>query len=155
MTALTRGADGHRADAATRCAAGDPVRTRRGHRARFADRPHPHSGDGVPAFLAKVYERLGRTEEATLARRRCVERAERNLSRNPADVRALYLGATALAGLGERRQAVEWIDRACAIAPDDPVARQYAACVYVRVGQTATALECVEQAIAVGYRHRE
>jgi adenylate cyclase len=122
------------------------------HHLELAEQLNPDY-HGVPALLAKVYDRLGRREDATLARRRCVERAERSLSLDAANVRALYLGATALAGLGERRRAVEWIERACVIAPDDPVAFVYAASVHARNAQTAAALDCLERAIALGYRH--
>lgn len=124
------------------------------HHLRLAEQLNPDY-HGVPALLAKVYDRVGQREEATLARRRCVERAERSLHLDPSNVRALYLGATALAGLGERRRATEWIERACAIAPDDPVAFVYAATVHARNGQATAALEHLEQAIALGYRHLE
>jgi adenylate cyclase len=122
------------------------------HHLELAERLNPDY-HGVPALLAKVYDRLGRWEDATLARRRCVERAERSLSLDAANVRALYLGATALAGLGERRRAAEWIERACVLAPDDPVAHMYAASVHVRSGQTAAALDCLARAMTLGYRH--
>jgi adenylate cyclase len=122
------------------------------HHLEMAERLNPDY-HGVPALLAKIYDHLGRGEEATLARRRCVERAERSLDLDAGNVRALYLGATALAGLGERRRAVDWSERACVIAPDDPVALVYAAAVHARNGQTTAALEHLEHAIALGYRH--
>jgi adenylate cyclase len=108
---------------------------------------------GIPALLAKVYDRLGRAEDAIRARHRCVEQAERSLARDPADVRALYLGAGALAGLGDERRAAEWIERATTMAPDDPVVLEYAAAVHARGGRTAAALACLDQALALGYRH--
>ena len=110
---------------------------------------------GVPAILAKVYDRLGRNQDATRARQRCVARAEWSLGRNAADVRARYLGATALAGLGEDRRAAEWIEHACDLAADDPVAFEYAASVHARSGHAAAAFTCLERAIALGYRHLE
>ena len=76
------------------------------------------------------------------------------LSHDAADVRALYLGATALAGLGAKARAAEWIDRARAMAPDDPVVLEYAAVVHARSGRNAAAVGCLEQAIALGYRDR-
>jgi TolB-like protein/DNA-binding winged helix-turn-helix (wHTH) protein/Tfp pilus assembly protein PilF len=108
---------------------------------------------GIPALLAKVHDRLGRPQDAARARQRCVEQAEASLARNPADIRALYLGAGALAGLGEASRAADWIERATTVAPDDAVVLEYAAAVHARGGRPAAALACLDRALALGYRH--
>ena len=109
----------------------------------------------ITALLAKVYERLGRAEDATAAHRRCVAQAEQALDLDAGDVRALYLGACALAELGELERGMQWADRACALDPGDQVAHEYAAAVHARAGRTERALEHLQEALDAGYRHCE
>ncbi len=109
----------------------------------------------LPSLLAKVYERLGRVEDATAARLRAVAVAEQALAVEPDNLRALYLGASALAGLGDHGRSIEWADRACALDPADQVAREYAAAVHARAGNVERAFECLQEAIDAGYRHFE
>src|SRR5438552_2208957 len=56
-------------------------------------------------LLIFVYRSLGRERDSENAARRGVERAERALISHPEDARAAYLGANALAVLGERDRA--------------------------------------------------
>ena len=75
-------------------------------------------------LLMQVYRSLGRHVERVETARRAIERAERELARNPENSRPAYLGAVALVGLGEFDRAKEWAARAQAINPDD-VLTQY------------------------------
>jgi TolB-like protein/Tfp pilus assembly protein PilF len=108
--------------------------------------------DCTPYLLAKVYDRLGRLADAAAARRRCVEHARQRLEHDPGDVRALYLGGSALAALGEADAAGDWIERALALDPDDAVALYHAAGVSARAGRDGEALDRLEQAVEHGFR---
>ena len=91
-------------------------------------------------LLSTVYQGLGQPEKAKDAARRGVDRAERELARNPGNVRAAYLGAVALAKLGEIDRAKEWASRALAIDPDDTLTRYNIACFYAMAGEPDRAL---------------
>ena len=75
----------------------------------------------APLLVAQSLEDLGRHQEAATVRRRGVAIAEDRLRLSPDDVRALYMGANGLVGLGEIRQGLEWARRARALAPEDPM----------------------------------
>jgi adenylate cyclase len=108
--------------------------------------------DCTPYLLAKVYEQLGRPRDAMAAQRRCVVHARQRLGHDPGDIRALYLGAGALAGLGESEAALDWIERALALGPDDAVALYHAAGVSARTGREDEALDRLERAAEQGFR---
>lgn len=107
----------------------------------------------TPQLLASVYMGLGRPEEAKATQRRALQLAERQLERYPDDARALYLGAGALATLGDATRAREWAKRAVAMDPDDSAVLYNVACAYALLGLTDSAIDCLEQAIANGFRH--
>lgn len=107
----------------------------------------------TPQLLASVYMGLGRPEEAKDTQRRALELAERHLARYPDDARALYLGAGALATLGDATRAREWAKRAVAMDPDDSAVLYNVACAYALLGLYDSAIDCLEQAIANGFRH--
>ena len=98
---------------------------------------------------------LGRTEDAIAALRKGLAVVERHLELNPDDARALYLGAGALAQLGNRERALEWATRALSIDPDDSGVLYNVACVYALSGVKDDALRCLERAIQNGFGHRE
>ena len=98
---------------------------------------------------------LGRTEDAIAALRKGLAVAERHLELNPDDARALYLGAGALAQLGNRERALEWATRALSIDPDDSGVLYNVACVNALSGVKDDALRCLERAIQNGFGHRE
>ena len=60
-----------------------------------------------PLLVAQSYEALGRPELAEAARRRGVEIVQQRLMESPDDIRAVYLGANALAALGETEKSLE------------------------------------------------
>ena len=99
-------------------------------------------------LLSSVYQGLGQPEKVKDAARRGVERAERELARNPENARAAYLVAGALAKLGEVDRAKEWASRALAIDPDDVLTRYNIACFYCMVGALDRAFDLLEGLLA-------
>jgi len=98
---------------------------------------------------------LGRKTESEEALRRGLAVARAHLELNPDDARALYLGAGALAQLGERDRALEWTRRAFAIDPGDSGVLYNVACSYALLGQNDEAIVCLEKAVQSGFGHRE
>jgi adenylate cyclase len=96
-------------------------------------------------LLIQVYRSLGRPRDSEHAARRGVERAERALTSHPEDARAAYLGANALAVLGEKERAREWAARALAIDPDDVLIQYNVACVYSLLGDIEQAFDLLER----------
>ena len=94
-----------------------------------------------PALLQQVYHGLGLPEKERDASRRAVERATRDIVRNPDSPRPLYLGANALAGLGQLAQAKDWAARALALDPDDVLTKYNIACLYCVFGDLDTAFD--------------
>ena len=107
----------------------------------------------TPQLLASVYRGLGRIEEAQATQQRALSLAERHLEHQPDDARALYLGAGALATLGDATRARDWAKRAVAMDPDDSAVLYNVACAYALLGLHDSAIDCLEQAIANGFRH--
>ena len=91
-----------------------------------------------------IYVSLGRQEDQRGAARRAVERAERELAKNPENPRPAYLGAGALVALGEVERAKEWTSRALAIDPDDILTQYNVACMYSLLGDIDPALDLLE-----------
>jgi len=93
----------------------------------------------------QIYESLGRDRDKEDAARRGVERAERELTLHPENPRPAYLGAAALATLGEKDRAKEWVSRALAIDPDDVLTQYNSACVYSVLGDIERAFDLLER----------
>lgn len=107
--------------------------------------------DYQSALLAgQVYADLGQPEKAEHARKKGIAMAEKALDINPADTRALYLGANGLAALHERERAMQWLQRALTLEPNDAMIQYNAACIYALLGMQEEALNCLEQSIAQG-----
>src|SRR2546421_4247894 len=96
-------------------------------------------------LLIATYRSLGRHTDSQNAARRGIERAERELSIHPENARPAYLGAAALATLGETDRAREWAARALAIDPDDVLTQYNVACVYSVLGDVEQALDLLER----------
>ena len=92
-------------------------------------------------LLNQVYTSLGRPQEAMRSSKRGVERAKREFERNPSNPRPAYFIATALAKLGEDKQAEEWAKKAMEIAPDDFLTLYNVACFYSVSGKPDLAFE--------------
>ncbi|MBI3861735.1 MAG: protein kinase [Planctomycetia bacterium] len=106
------------------------------------------------SHLAAAYVGLGRNADAQAAFRSAAAIASKHLELYPDDARALYLGATLWASLGESERALEWASRALAMDPDDPVTLYNVASVYALQGETERALDCLENAVKHGFAHK-
>ena len=109
----------------------------------------------TPALLASCYVSLGRPDDARARQHRSLELAQQHLDRNPDDARTLYLGAGALATIGDTAKAREWAKRAIAMDPDDSAVLYNVACAYAILRLSDSAIDCLEQAIANGFKHWE
>jgi adenylate cyclase len=96
-------------------------------------------------LLIHIYRSLDRNKDSESAARRGIERAERELTVHPDNPRPAYLGATALAALGQKDRAREWVSRAIAIDPDDVLTQYNAACVYSLLGDIEPAFDLLER----------
>jgi adenylate cyclase len=96
-------------------------------------------------LLIQTYRSFGRQPEMESAARRGIERAETELTLHPENPRAAYLGANALAILGEKDRAREWTARALAIDPDDVLVQYNVACVYSLLGDLEQAFDLLER----------
>lgn len=96
-------------------------------------------------LLIQIYRSLGRDREKQVAARRGVERAENELALHPENPRPAYLGAAALAAVGEKDRAREWVARALAIDPDDILTQYNVACIYSGLGDIEPAFDLLER----------
>ncbi len=103
-----------------------------------------------PLLVAQSYEALGRPEQAEAARRRGVEIVQQRLMESPDDIRALYMGANALAALGETEKSLEWAQLALSMEPDEPMVLYNLACIWSLAGKTDAAIDCLERAVRAG-----
>lgn len=97
------------------------------------------------ALLTQLYRSLGRHADEIRAARTALERCERAVFKNPDNARAAYLGANALALLGDVERAREWVARALAIDPDDVLTQYNVACFHCLIGDLDRAVELLER----------
>ncbi len=95
--------------------------------------------------------RLGRVDEGLAALREGIRRATRALELDPNNLRALSLGGSSLAALGEPERALEWTRRAVAIGPDDAAALVNAACMFAELGRPDEAFAALEGSFGRGW----
>src|SRR5215813_7782967 len=105
-------------------------------------RPEDYQARG---FAGVAYIGLGRKAEAARAFARAIEAAKQQLSINPGDVRALYLGAIYSARLGQRKKALAWATKALALDSEDSAVLYNVACLYAILGRTQQALDCLKR----------
>ena len=108
-----------------------------------------------PTFEAQSLTMLGRVDEARVATRESVVRAERILALNPLDGRALAIGALALYAEGDVGRALEWSQRAVDLYPDDLSALLNNACLKLRSGLHEEALDILERFFGRGQGKRD
>jgi adenylate cyclase len=106
----------------------------------------------APALLGMAYTGLGRHQAASRAYARAVEVAKQQLSVNPGDVRALYLGAGSLARIGRRKSALAWAARALELDGKDSAVLYNVGCLYAILGRTQEALRCLKSVVRSGWR---
>ena len=103
-------------------------------------------------FLGMAYAGLGHNAEAGAAYSRCIEVVRQQLSVNPGDGRALYLGAICWARIGRRKEALAWAARALALDPEDSATLYNVACLYAVLDRTKEALDCLKRVVRSGWR---
>jgi TolB-like protein/tetratricopeptide (TPR) repeat protein len=108
-----------------------------------------------PCLLAQSLKMLGRDEDASVWRREGIRRAEHVLALNPADGRALSLGALYLFEEGDAARAVEWSERALDLDPNDMSALGNGACLQAKLGHTDRAIALLERVSARGWGQRD
>jgi serine/threonine protein kinase/Flp pilus assembly protein TadD len=96
-------------------------------------------------MLGQTYTSLGRKVEAVTVRQRALKIIEKHLEFHPDDARALYMGSSALADLGQRERGLEWADMALAIDPEDPSILYNVACSFALLGYAEKAIDCLEK----------
>ena len=101
-------------------------------------------------LASQVMDGQGRREDAEKLRRRGVQLVEDQLRSHPGDVRALYMGANALATLGERDRPLEWANLALVMEPMEPMVLYNAGCIYSLCGKFDEAIDSLEKAASVG-----
>jgi adenylate cyclase len=101
-------------------------------------------------LAVQVYRTLGRKDAERSAAERGFERARRTLELNPADVRALYMGASALHIVGRSSEARDWGERALALEPDEPSVLYNVGCMYALEGEHDRAMDLLERAVLPG-----
>jgi adenylate cyclase len=96
-------------------------------------------------LLLMVYRSLDRPAESHAAAEEALARAERELDRDPENVRALYFAGLALTCLGQQARARELLERALAIEPDDFATLYNVACAYAQLGAVEEAIGLLER----------
>jgi len=107
----------------------------------------------APIFASIAYRTLGRNDEAHSASLRGIAAAERALALNPADSRALYLGAMELQVTGDSARSDEWARRAIQSDPTNPLLLYNIGCLYAVGGNRGLALDHLERAMELGMRN--
>jgi adenylate cyclase len=109
----------------------------------------------APSLLAFISRTLGHKQKCKDAHRRTLAKVERSLEFNPDDSRALYLGASALAELGDREKAFEWARKSYSLDPEDPYIVYGIACFHSQLGKIDEALDYFEKAVRAGFTQLE
>ena len=86
------------------------------------------TGLSAPQMLVSCYTALGDGENARRIARIALERAEKAVAQDRSNGRAMGVGVTALAALGEAERAKDWMNRALLIDPDNLQMRYNFAC---------------------------
>src|SRR5215472_12392920 len=106
----------------------------------------------APVFLGAAYTGLGHKAKAAATYARSIEVAKQQLSVNPGDVRALYMGAVACARIGRRKEALAWAAKALALDSEDSAVLYNVACIYAVLHRTQEALNCLSRVVRSGWR---
>jgi adenylate cyclase len=107
------------------------------------------------ALQSNMFESIGDSERAKDTAAETVVLARRAFELNPADSRAMILGAGAHFTLGNRETALEWAALAQQTAPDASGVLYNTACLYARLGEPEKALDLLEKAVDLGARNKK
>ncbi len=108
----------------------------------------------APCFLAMAYAGLGRRAAAARTYAVALKVLKQELSVNPGDVRALYLGAVVLARIGRRKTALAWAARALDLDGRDSAVLYNVGCLYAVLGRTRGCSEVPAQGRAIRLAQR-
>lgn len=100
-------------------------------------------------------ESAGRAEEAKSISREGIARAERALSFDPEDTRAMTLAAGAYVNLGEIDKACELLERALKVDPEDISVLHNCGCTFAAAGHIDRALDVFEERFRLGTAYKE
>jgi adenylate cyclase len=114
-----------------------------------------HEDFQSPILLGQSLRKLGHIEEGREASLGGVRRAEYILALNPADGRALALGAGALFEIGQTDRAMEWARRSLELYPEEMNVLVNGACLYARAGLKEEALQLLERVFGRGWGKRD
>jgi adenylate cyclase len=103
-------------------------------------------------FLGAAYTGLGHNAKAAASYSRALGVAKQQLSVNPGDVRALYLGAVCWARIGRRKEALAWVAKALALDSEDSAVLYNTACIYAVLHRTEDAMNCLRRVVRSGWR---
>jgi tetratricopeptide (TPR) repeat protein len=105
------------------------------------------------ALAANMHAAIGDTAKCLEAAKETVIRVKHALELNPADPRALVLGAGSLHYTGDIETAVAWVERAFKLDPESSSTAYNSACLFANIGEIERALDCIELAIKLGSRN--
>src|SRR5262249_23919818 len=106
-------------------------------------------------LLGQSLRMLGREDEAREATRQGIQRAERALTMNPVDGRALSLGSGALLDDGQVARAMDWSRRSLDLYPNDVCVLINAACLQAKLKHKQQAIDLLEQVFGRGWGKRD
>ena len=120
-------------------------------------RAHALDGDDLHAgmMLANCQHALGLMEEQRETAGEVLGLARRRLGGNPYDDQAAYVGAMALASLGERDEALRWANVAAAYDIEDQRWAYNVACAFAILGEDQRALDFLERTLRLGIPRRK
>jgi adenylate cyclase len=105
---------------------------------------------------AQLHISLGDGHKALEVTEEGIKRVRRALGWNPADNRALNMGAFALLRQGHSEEATDWMESSLENAPMDSIIQYNGACFYALTGESERALDCLENCLVkVGNINRE
>jgi len=106
-------------------------------------------------LMGQSLRMIGREQEAREATRQGIQRAERALTMNSVDGRALSLGSGALFDDDQVARAMEWSQRSLDLYPDDVCVLINAACLHSKLRHKEQAIELLGQVFGRGWGKRD
>ena len=105
-------------------------------------------------YIPQALKSLGRDAERLVATRRMLQLIENHLELHPDDSRALLIGASFYAQLGNPEKAADYAARGLAVDPEDPIVLYNVACTFVDLGRIPEALDALERSVRSGYGNK-
>ena len=118
-----------------------------------ASQLQPDNYESATLLAASYRETDGKTAWENQCRK-AIAVTRNHLDLNPEDTRALCLGAIALVGTGDSKEAIQWIEKALALEPNEMAVLYNATCLYSLLGRFDRALDLFEQRVKSGTINR-